>query len=84
MNMMTTQYLDKLALDLKERGLNNIAAFLLRMHLPLSGLAAHVLMGAEPFLKVFDIEVNKIYETLNDRETLNSFIDQLEQIDNEK
>ena len=77
-------YSEKIIEDLKKHGLNEVAAFILRMHLPLSGIAANVLMGAEPFLNVFDVQVNNLYEKLRDRNALNAFINKLEQTDNEE
>lgn len=56
----------------------HLAAFLLRAHLPVSGILAHVVMFGEPFLRVCDIDAVPLRKLLQDRDALRHVIARLE------
>ena len=71
-------YMERWATHLKELGAGPLTAFLLRAHLPLTGILAHAVMFGEPFLKLFNLHPQPLYEFLNDRDAVQEFIHSLE------
>ena len=48
-------YMERWAAQLQKKGMGPLAVFLLRAHLPLTGVLAHGVMFSEPFLKLFNL-----------------------------
>jgi len=71
-------YMERWAAQLQEKGVGPLAAFLLRAHLPLTGILAHSVMFSEPFLKLLNFHPQPLYEFLNDRDAVRKFIHTLE------
>lgn len=71
-------YMERWAAQLQKKGVGPLAAFLLRAHLPLTGVLAHGVMFSEPFLKLFNFHPQPLYEFLNDRDAVREFIHTLE------
>ncbi len=55
-----------------------LTAFILRAHLPITGFIAHAAMFGEPFLKVFDVNVEPFYQVMRDRSAVEELIRELE------
>jgi hypothetical protein len=84
MNADTHSFEESIAKQLGQRGVGPLAAFLLRMHLPVTGLLAHAVMFGEPFLDVCNINATPLREVLQDRDAVQRLILKLEYPDERK
>ena len=75
-------YIKKWADKLNSTGMGGLSAFILRAHLPITGFIANAAMFGEPFLKMFDVNVEPFYEVMRDRNAVEDLIRQIESKDN--
>lgn len=71
-------YMKKWGDKIHDMGVGPFAAFMLRAHLPLTGVMAHAVMFGEPFMKMFNVDAKPVYQLLNDRDAVKEFIHSIE------